>query len=222
MVKIAVISDTHCQHSSIEIPPCDLLIHAGDFSYVGKMVDVMELNQWFGKLKQNGIVKEIVAVAGNHDFIAQKNPSWTKETFTNCIYLDGETCEVFGLKIFGSPYTPSFGQWAFMKDRGPQIAYYWKQIPDDTEVLITHGAPYGILDEVDRGIVSGVEGGREHVGCEELIKRVNQLSNLKLHCFGHLHDNNGQFRDSLGKLFVNAAICSEEYKPIQPVQVVEL
>lgn len=222
MPKIVAISDSHNQHRFIKIPECDLLIHSGDFSYIGKMQDILEINKWFGELKKTGIVKEIIAICGNHDFIGEQNPNWIKEAFTNCIYLNEESYEIFGFKIFGSPITPSFGQWAFMRDRGEEIARNWSKIPDDTEILITHGSPYGILDEVDRGIVNGMEMSREHVGCEELRKRVEELKNLKLHCFGHLHDNNEQYRDPSGKIFVNAAICNEQYQPIQPPQVILL
>ena len=221
MTKIVCISDSHNQHSSIEIPECDLLIHAGDFSYTGKMVDVIELNQWFGKLKKAGTVKEIILIAGNHDWICALNPSWVKEAFTNCIYLDEEPCEVFGLKVFGSAWTPFFNNWAFNADRGKVIARHWVKIPDDTQILVTHGPPMGILD-VNTEEVYSLPLGPDHLGCEELKKRVDELQDLKLHVFGHIHSSNGQHKDSTGKLFVNAAICNESYQPILPPQIVIL
>jgi Icc-related predicted phosphoesterase len=222
VVKICCISDTHNQHRKIEIPECDVLIHSGDYSYTGDFQSIWEINQWFGKLKSDSICKEVITVAGNHDFGFEKNSNLFRPLMTNCIYLQDEPLDFMGFKWYGSPRTPTFGRWAFMNNRGKDIKKYWDRIPDDTQILITHGSPYGILDEVDRGIISGAEGGREHVGCEELRKRVDQLKDLKLHCFGHLHDNNGQFKDNSGKLFVNAAICDESYSPIQPPQVINL
>src|SRR5579863_4325736 len=145
-IKIACISDTHNQHDVVQIPECDLLIHAGDFSYVGKTIDIAELDFWFGKLKKSGKVKEIVAIAGNHDWICETDPSLAASLFKNCIYLNEQPAEIMGLKIFGSPIQPEFCDWAFNRRRGEEIARNWAKIPDDTQVLITHGPPWGILD----------------------------------------------------------------------------
>lgn len=222
MVKIACISDTHNQHRNLIIPQCDVLVHAGDYSYTGDFQSLWEINQWFGELKKEGVCSEVVTVCGNHDFLYEKNPTLARSIMTNCIYLQDEPLEFMGYKWYGSPRTPFFCNWAFNEQRGRQIKKWWDRIPDDTQILITHGPPMGILDEVDRGVVNGLELGREHVGCEELRKRVDQLKDLKLHCFGHLHDNNGEYTDPNGKLFVNAAICTEEYKPTQNSHIIIL
>jgi|SRR5579864_4674771 len=220
MIKIVAISDTHLSHNQLEIPECDLLIHSGDFSFVGKMVDVLDVNQWFGKLKASGKVKEIVAIAGNHDWIGQTNPSWTKEAFTNCIYLDEEPCEVFGFKVFGSAWSPEFNNWAFNAKRGKEIARHWSKIPDDTEILVTHGPPMGILDINTEEIYSKPLG-PEHLGCEELRKRVKKLKELKLHVFGHIHSSNGM--DTVdGVQFVNASVLNESYEVVYPPRVIHL
>lgn len=221
MVKIVAISDTHNQHEAVNVPECDLLIHAGDFSYVGKAIDIAELNFWFGKLKASGKVKEIVAIAGNHDWLCETDPGLAASMFTNCIYLNEQPAEVFGLKIFGSPIQPWFCDWAFNRKRGPEIARHWAKIPDDTQVLVTHGPPLGILDIVKDNPYN-LSNGPDHLGCYDLLKRINDLKDLKLHVFGHIHDSNGQHRTPDGKLFINAAICSEDYLPIQPVQICEL
>lgn len=139
---------------------------------------------------------------------------------TNCIYLQDESFEYFGYLWYGSPRTPEFCSWAFNEQRGEQIKKWWAKIPDDTHVLITHGPPFGILDQVwdhPYNILTGPD----HLGCEELTKRIAELKDLKLHVFGHVHAGNGQYIDPNGKIFINAAICNEEYKPIQPVHMVE-
>lgn len=221
-IKIACISDTHTQHNAVDIPECDILIHAGDWSYTGKTIDVSELDYWFGKLKKKGLVKEVVAIAGNHDWIAETNPSLTKSLFTNCIYLNEEPAEVMGLKFYGSPVQPEFHNWAFNRKRGAELARHWAKIPDDTQVLVTHGPPWGILDKVWYQPYNKLTG-PDPLGCEELMKRVDQLEHLKLHVFGHIHDSNGQYIDqATGKIFVNAAICSEEYQPTQKIHLIEL
>lgn len=67
-IRICAISDTHNQHNSIEIPECDVLIHAGDYSYIGDYQSIWKLNQWFGKLKSSGKVGQVITCAGNHDW----------------------------------------------------------------------------------------------------------------------------------------------------------
>jgi hypothetical protein len=42
----------------------------------------------------------------------------------------------------------------------------WDKIPADTDVLITHGPPYGILD---------LTYDDEKVGCEELMKVILKI-----------------------------------------------
>lgn len=219
-IKVCCISDTHLNHSQLKIPECDLLIHSGDFSYVGKMIDVIEVNQWLGTLKEKGIIKEAVLICGNHDFIGQQNPSWTKVTFTNCHYLDEESIELFGFKIFGSPWVPKFGRWAFMADRGEAMARHWAKIPEDTEILVTHGPPHSILD-IDTEMIYSLPLGPEHLGCEELKQKVDTLKNLKLHVFGHIHSSSDE-KNYNGIRFVNASVLNESYKVVYPPRVIHL
>ena len=67
--------------------------------------------------------------------------------------------------------------WYFMADRGEEIAKKWATIPDGTDVLITHGPPATILENV-QGIP---------LGCDDLLERVLQV-NSKYHVFGHIHE----------------------------------
>lgn len=213
MVRICCISDTHEQHEAVVIPPCDVLVHAGDLSYMGEHKPIARANEWFGRLKRAGTVKEVVCIAGNHDWGFQKNPSFFRAIMTNCVFLQDEPAEVMGLRFYGSPRTPFFCSWAFNEARGTQIARWWKKIPEDVQVLVTHGPPMGVLDTLEDG---------EHVGCEELKKRVDELKDLRLHAFGHIHSANAKLMDPAGRIFVNAAVCDEEYKPTQQPHVVDL
>jgi Icc-related predicted phosphoesterase len=76
-------------------------------------------------------------------------------------------------------------------------------IPADTELLITHGPPYGILDETVRD--------RTAVGCRDLLHKVSALQQLKAHVFGHIHEGYGQ-REVGGTLFLNASVLDEHYE----------
>jgi hypothetical protein len=97
-----------------------------------------------------------VVCAGNHDRYFQNSPHDARFLFTNATYLENTGVTIDNVTFWGSPYTPEFLNWAFMYTRGSG-AKYWDQIPDGLDVLITHGPPFGILDQV------APDG--EHLGC---------------------------------------------------------
>jgi hypothetical protein len=146
-----------------------------------------------------------IVVAGNHDkCFEQGNRLLVKDYFKSLglIYLEHEPELICGLKFFGSPYQPEFCSWAFNLPRGEALARKWSQIPDETEVLITHGPPLGTLDHSiydDRPC-----------GCEDLANKIKELKNLKLHVFGHIHYSRGMICKD-GVTYVNACICAEGF-----------
>lgn len=95
---------------------------------------------------------------------------------------------------------------------------YWDQIPEDIDILVTHGPPKGILDMVYS--FDGVTP-KDRVGCEELNEKVFNLPKLKHHIFGHIHSSHGH-QEVVGKHFWNAAICDEQYMAINPITVIDL
>ena len=182
-MKIAAISDTHDYHSSLNIKPCDVLIHAGDATSIGTKVQLERFWSWLAYQP----AKYKIWVPGNHDIGAEKG--WRPPASTDIITLVDEGVMIDNVKFWGSPWTPEFYNWAFMLKRGPEIAAKWALIPEDTDVLITHGPPLGILDN-----------GK---GCVDLYNRTTQLK-LKLHVFGHIHETYGRRR--IGDTwFINAA-----------------
>jgi Icc-related predicted phosphoesterase len=112
--------------------------------------------------------------------------------------LKEETCTVNGINIWGSPYTPWFFRWAFNKKRGEPLAKHWDQIPSDTDVLLTHGPVYGILDTVVN---------EQHAGDRDLLKKVISIK-PKVHVCGHIHESYGTVKRQ-GTLFINACILNE-------------
>jgi Icc-related predicted phosphoesterase len=125
-----------------------------------------------------------------------------------------------GYKWFGSPISPEFNNWAFNRKRGKEIARCWSKIPDDTQILISHGPPYGILD-VNKEEIYSQPLGPEHLGCEELRKRISKLKALKLNVFGHIHSSSGvEIHD--GVKFVNASVLNESYEVVYQPKVIEL
>lgn len=210
-MKLICISDTHSMHSSIrDIPDGDVLIHAGDSLGQGTLDDVHELNDWLGTLPH----KHKIVIAGNHDWAFQDSPELARDALSNAIYLEDSGVEIEGVRFWGSPWTPVFWNWAFMLDRGQPLYDAWALIPDDTDVLITHGPPQGIGDEVELGL------GFRNVGCLDLLERIDRLS-LKAHIFGHIHEGYGVYQRGALSL-VNASTCNERYEPNNPPIVLEL
>lgn len=215
MPRIVCLSDTHNCNAEIEVPDGDMLIHAGDATIRGTEPEVEEFLKWFSSLPH----RHKIFVAGNHDWLYETNNRFARLITANfkVIYLQDSFVEIEGLKIYGSPWQPRFYDWAFNLMRGAELAEKWELIPGDTDILITHGPPNGILDEVPRKYWI------ENTGCEELIKKVEELARnrLKLHVFGHIHCGYGT-TEKFGVKFVNASSCDEEYNPTQPPVIVNL
>ena len=214
-MKIVCLSDTHNCNEQIDVPDGDVLIHAGDATIRGTIDEIEAFNDWFANLPH----QYKIFVAGNHDWLFETNNSYARKLLSDSIiYLQDSFVEIEGLKIYGSPWQPRFYDWAFNLMRGAELAEKWKLIPNDIDILITHGPPQGILDEVPRQYFI------ENTGCEELIKKVENLSmlgQLKLHVFGHIHCGYG-IDEKFGVKFVNASNCDENYAPTQPSFVVEI
>lgn len=200
-MDVVVISDTHNMYSNLKLPKADMLICCGDMLGSGSLGQLTMFNEWL--IKQPFTYK--IVIAGNHDWCFQNNKHSSRNILENknIIYLQDESVTIDGINFYGSPQTPFFFDWAFNVQRGEAIKQYWDKIPNDTDVLITHGPPYGVLDVVPRN--------NEHVGCEELLLAVERV-NPKYHLFGHIHNGYGRYQ-SEHTTFINASICTEEYRP---------
>jgi Icc-related predicted phosphoesterase len=207
MVKLVIISDTHGMHNGLKLPEGDVLIHAGDITKYGTLEDVRVFNQW---LEQFSHPHKIV-IAGNHDFCFEDHPKEASGLLTNATYLQDQAVEILGLKFYGSPWTPEFFNWAFMRRRGAEMRAVWEQIPRDTDVLITHGPPQGILDLTQQG---------EYAGSQELLEALKRVS-PRFHIFGHIHEGRGvEKRD--GVTFLNASSINANYSRLYPPFVIEV
>lgn len=190
-LRILHISDTHGFHSQIPVSRfenVDVVIHSGDCC--SKYLDpyrnereVWDFIEWYKSLP----VKNKIYVAGNHDTSIERRMITEKDfAEAGIIYLENTSTTIDGIKFWGSPYTPRFGDWAFMKRR-EKLNEVWQMIPDDTDVLIVHGPPKGVRDlSYDRN------GELEMCGCSALMKRCWSLKDqLKLVAFGHIHNMKG-------------------------------
>jgi predicted phosphodiesterase len=205
-VRIVAISDTHGLLEGLQIPDGEILVHAGDLTGYGELGQVRALNALLGELPH----RHKVVIAGNHDFCFERQPREAQAVLTNCIYLQDQPITLMGLRFYGSPWQPWFYDWAFNLQRGPDIRQKWDLIPAGTDVLITHGPPWGHGDRTDRG---------EQVGCQDLLEAVRRLRPA-LHLFGHVHEGYGVTRDA-STVCVNASICDSRYRPAnRPVVLV--
>jgi Icc-related predicted phosphoesterase len=183
-LKIWHIGDTHTFHEMLSVPEnIDVVIFSGDCSNpqntLQNSFEVLTFLKWFGQLP----IKHKIFVAGNHD-VSIERKMILKDDFTSngIIHLWDEEVIIEGVKVYGSPYTPSFGVgWAFNKNRA-KIGRVWENIPEDTDILVTHGPPKGVLD-----LSYNRNGKLEFCGDVSLKKRIRQLQ-IKLVCFGHIHN----------------------------------
>ena len=225
-MEIIFISDTHTKHFDgwlnreldklLEEYPEAVLVHCGDISSRGRQREVEDFVEWYEDLK----FKNKLLIAGNHDFMFEDNPEEALRILESkgksITYLNDSGVEIGGIKFWGSPVTPRFFDWAFNRDA--DIQNHWNMIPHDTNVLITHGPPYGILDFTLRD--------RKPVGCHYLRKRLFDLKDLKVHSFGHIHEAFGQQigddEDFQGIQFVNASYLDLRYDPVNRPIVINI
>jgi Icc-related predicted phosphoesterase len=210
-MKIVAISDTHNKHRVINIPKCDILIHAGDATSTGDKHQIEHFFKWYAEQD----AKYILFTPGNHDWMFQTHPEEARRLCDkyDVILLQDSGIELEGIKFWGMPWTPFFCNWAFNAYRGNDITKYVNLIPENTEVLITHGPRMGILDEVPRD--------NEKVGCYDLGRRIDQLLSLKLHVCGHIHHSSGEHYFN-GVKYINAAMCDEMYMVTNQIKEIEL
>jgi predicted phosphodiesterase len=218
-VRIVCLSDTHGKHGALTVPDGDVLVHAGDATMRGDEREIAAFANWLAGLPH----RHKLVIAGNHDWLFERQPGLARELLGPVTYLLDSGLEIDGVRFWGSPWQPWFMDWAFNLRRGAPLRAKWELIPEGTDVLLTHGPPQGILDQVV-GVVSRAMGAMlgqgEHVGCEELLAAVQRLR-PRVHVFGHIHEGYGQeTRD--GTRFVNASNCDRLYRPVNPPIVVDL
>ena len=210
-MQLVIISDTHC--NQFELPEGDVLIHCGDHTFNGNKRETWEALNWLN----NQSHKHKLFIAGNHEVGWEREYNqnagriWMIEEFTNLTYLHNTGVEIEGKYFWGSPVQPYFYDWAFQKMRGRELKEHWKLIPDNTDVLITHGPPYGFGDTNTHD---------NRFGDKDLLARVLEVRPT-IHCYGHAHDGYGQWLFE-NTLFINAASLNEEYHVQNAPVVVEI
>lgn len=189
-LKICFISDTHCQHGKLKLPEdIDILIHCGDVSMRGNRDEVVDFVEWFSSQE----ARYKIMISGNHDYWFDKehprSANYNLEDDSHLdiipediIYLQDSDITIEGIKVWGSPVTPWFHNWAFNKVP-EDLETYWDIIPEDADIVITHGPPANTF--LDKCLYGG-----KRAGCSGLYKRLVELR-PKINCFGHIHEAYG-------------------------------
>jgi len=218
-IKITTLSDTH--GLLLDLPESDLIIHAGDFlpaynhsvNYQKKWI-YEEFLPWVKGLK----CQFYIQVPGNHDFVFEGNPYFKPSGFPEkCIFLIDECCTVCGLKIWGSPWSCPFNNWAFQLPENIAFSIY-KQIPEDVDIVISHGPPWKHGDKViHQTKIDGtplVEPFVRHTGSKVLFNRLLELQ-PKLVVTGHIHESAGVHPIINGEINIpvaNVSVLDGEYE----------
>ena len=185
-MRIWHISDTHGYHDLLTIPEdIDLVIHSGDCSNprdpYNNEPEVRNFIHWYKSLP----IKYKIYVAGNHDSSIEKGLVKVKDFDDyNIMYLEDDYVHIGGFKIHGSPITPNFGNWSFMKSRDKLDKHWQRSIEDDVDILVVHGPPKGILD-----VSEDRDHKLENCGCKALKRHILERIKPKLMLFGHIHNN---------------------------------
>lgn len=204
-MRIVAISDVHGLYENVHIPDGDVLVVAGDLTGYGTLDELYSFNNWIGKF--NHPTK--LVIAGNHNKEFETQAVIARKILSNALYLEDNGIIIEGIKFYGSPWTPNYYNWAFMLPaRSKELTDKWSKIPDDVNVLITHGPPQGILDKAYD---------ESKTGDPTLRRRVEELKYLKAHIFGHIHEGYGQQPP-----FYNVAICNIRYEPVNPATIIDL
>ena len=190
-MKIICISDTHGKHQDVKLAAADMIIHSGDMSDMGTKEQVLDFINWFSSLNY----QYKILIAGNHDFFFEQATSKEIKKLVpkGVHYLCDSGIEINGIKLWGSPVQPWYYNWAFNRS-SKNICKHWNEIPNDTDILITHVPPQGILDKNRRA---------ELCGCPNLTLRVIEVK-PQYHIFGHIHESYGIIEMN-GTTYVNSS-----------------
>jgi Icc-related predicted phosphoesterase len=191
-MRLLHLSDTHNLHRQVSnLPAADIIIHSGDISNAGTGKEVVEFVEWFGALDY----EYKIFIAGNNDFCMEGKNVETIQRFLpeNCFYLCNSAIMIGRMKFWGIPFF-------FSDDVSGEYINMIAQIPTDTDVLISHRPPLGILDNA----------GNISYGCPDLLQRMFDIR-PRYHLFGHIHDAYG-IEKSKHTIFANAALVDEDYR----------
>lgn len=180
-MRIVAVADTHLYHRELRVPDGDVFVHAGDLCQSGHVRELAIALDWIAELPH----RHKVVIAGNHDWaFVRDRPAALCLVAKGVDYLEDEALAIGGVRFWGSPWQPEFCSWAFNLPRGQALAEKWSRMPENLDVLVTHGPPRGIGD---------LTATARREGCADLLARVAEVK-PRLHLFGHIHEDGGAWQ----------------------------
>lgn len=180
-MRIVAVADTHLYHRELRVPDGDVFVHAGDLCQSGHVRELAIALDWIAELPH----RHKVVIAGNHDWaFVRDRPAALCLVAKGVDYLEDQALEIGGVRFWGSPWQPEFCSWAFNLPRGQALAEKWARMPENLDVLVTHGPPSGIGD---------LTATARREGCADLLARVAEVK-PRLHLFGHIHEDGGAWQ----------------------------
>lgn len=189
-ISVVCISDTH--NTQPDVPPGDMLVHAGDLTQSGSFEELQATLDWLNRQPH----PHKIVIAGNHDLLldsaldattARGGPAAAavqreRINWGDISYLQNSATDITcrngrRLRVYGSPHSARHGNWAFQYPRSESNKTWIETVPDDIDILITHSPPRAHLDTL-------------HLGCPALLEEVWRVR-PRLHIFGHVHEGNG-------------------------------
>lgn len=230
-MRITFISDTHtCLYDNkkeLILPEGDILCFTGDIMTSGyNEGEIIHFLKWFSKQP----FKYKIFIAGNHDRFLYNYSTLANDIISQykkdgVIYLNNSSVEVEGIKFYGTPYQPYFCGWAFNVSDSSKLVNIYRMIPDDTDVLLTHCPPYGILDKSHCSNYSNPTG-ENNLGSMELKEvleeKYHRDSMPRVVAFGHIHGDGGNKKQIGDTLYINASLCDEKYEPVNNIISIDL
>lgn len=206
-MKILAIADLHGNLPEIE--PCDILLVGGDVCqrvHHGADHQIEWLSSAFYGWLKSVPAKYIVGIAGNHDFAFEKRPEAVASIGLPWVYLQDDLIEIEGLRIYGTPWTPNLPYWAFHGGMNNRCGSHFDHIPDNVDILLSHGPMYLYADQVLDGY--------RHAGCKAMADYVWKSRPLSFVC-GHIHEGYGHYRHPHVEHGVfNVSYVNERYEPV--------
>ena len=214
--KIVCISDLH-GYLPENLPEGHILVICGDIVPLVKDRDVLKSAVWwatkFIPWVKSLSYEHVIIIAGNHDFLPEfvRNGTFLdiidpEYTCDNLVYLENESYSYRGINFYGSPNIRYLNNWAFYKNDA-ELLECFKNIPDNTDFLITHQPPQlgncGVIMEYPS---------YKDCGSPELTEAVLKIPNIKYSVFGHIHsgDHNCTINEN-GTKFYNVSLKDERY-----------
>uniref|UniRef100_A0A8C2GBL4 Metallophosphoesterase domain containing 2b n=2 Tax=Cyprinus carpio TaxID=7962 RepID=A0A8C2GBL4_CYPCA len=211
--RFVCVSDTHSRTDGIQMPFGDVLLHTGDFTELGLPSEVKKFNDWLGSLPY----EFKVVIAGNHELTFDKDfiAELMKQDYYRFPSVSKLKTEEFDdvQSFLTNCVTPWFNGWGFNLPRGQSLLDKWNQIPEDVDILMTHGPPLGFRDWVPKEL--------QRVGCVELLNTVQKRVRPKLHAYGGIHEGYGIMTDGY-TTFINSSTCTVSFQPTNPPIIFDL